>query len=202
MFKFGFFKKKKTTDTKDQNNLRTDSKTKTRNSGTDSRIGRGMLIFEHTSDVIRSEKLLKSEGWDIKVMGPPPEIRTGCDMIIEFPLIEQLNICRILQKASIEPVQIVPVTGPLLNPVDLFQLKDFGDFFMVRAANMKLTVEKQNRKIVNISGGGCPDVPYLAAEMLGKTMSESPNPLDLGHTLCGYALGLAFKEMEKQCSAW
>jgi len=202
VFKFGFFKKKKTTDTKDQNNLRTDSKTKTRNSGTDSRIGRGMLIFEHTSDVIRSEKLLKSEGWDIKVMGPPPEIRTGCDMIIEFPLIEQLNICRILQKASIEPVQIVPVTGPLLNPVDLFQLKDFGDFFMVRAANMKLTVEKQNRKIVNISGGGCPDVPYLAAEMLGKTMSESPNPLDLGHTLCGYALGLAFKEMEKQCSAW
>jgi hypothetical protein len=65
---------------------------------------------------------------------------------------------------------------------------------------MKLTVEKKSLTIVNISGGGCPDVPYLAAEMVGKTLSQSPRPRDIGHTLCGYALGLAFEEIQKQCS--
>ncbi|MBU1195025.1 MAG: DUF3343 domain-containing protein [Proteobacteria bacterium] len=164
-----------------------------------SRAGLGILVFEHTSDVIQAEKRLRSEGWDIRVMGPPPEIQTGCDLVVEFPLIEQLNILRLLEGFDIKPLQVVPVTGPLLKPVDLFQIKDFGDFLMVRAANMKLTIEKKTRSIVNISGGGCPDVPYLAAEMVGKTLSESPRPLDIGHTLCGYALGLAFEEMHKQC---
>jgi hypothetical protein len=165
-----------------------------------SQVDLGILVFEHTSEVIRAEKLLRSEGWDIKVMGPPPEIRTGCDLVVRFPLIEQLNILRLLERAKIHPLQTIPVTGPLLKPVDLFQVKDFGNFLMVRAANMKLTIEKRTRKIVNISGGGCPDVPYLAHEMVGKTLSESPRPLDIGHTLCGYALGLAFEEMQNQCS--
>ena len=55
---------------------------------------RGILVFENTSEVIQAEKVLKREGWAIRVMGPPPEIRTGCDLIIEFPLIEELNILR------------------------------------------------------------------------------------------------------------
>ncbi|MBF0202425.1 MAG: DUF3343 domain-containing protein [Desulfamplus sp.] len=164
-----------------------------------SRAGLGILVFEHTSEVIQAEKLLRSKGWEIRVMGPPPEIRTGCDLVVEFPLIEQLNILRLLESSGIQPLDIFPVTGQLLKPVDLFQVKDFGDYLMVRAANMKLTIEKKSRLIVNISGGGCPDVPYLAAMMVGKTLDESPRPLDLGHTLCGYALGLAFGEMEKQC---
>jgi hypothetical protein len=66
---------------------------------------------------------------------------------------------------------------------------------MVRAANMKITIRKKDMKIVNISGGGCPDVPYLAHEMIGKTLAEAPRPRDLGHTLCGYALDLAYEEL-------
>lgn len=159
----------------------------------------GILVFENTSEVIQAEKLLKSSGWDVRVMGPPPEIQTGCDLVILFPLIEQLNIIRLLEKASNLPLQVVPVTDPLLKPVSLFQVKDFGEYLMVRAANMKITVEKQTRIIVNISGGGCPDVPYLANEMVGKTLSCAPDPLDVGHTLCGYALGLAFKEVKTRC---
>ncbi len=72
---------------------------------------------------------------------------------------------------------------------------------MVRAANMKITVDKSTQTIVNVSGGGCPDVPYLAARMTGKRLSEAPSPRDLGHTLCGYALELAFQEIRRQCSA-
>ena len=159
----------------------------------------GLFVFENTSEVIRAEKILKESGWKIRVMGPPPEIRSGCDLVIEFPLIEELNILRLLNDKGLEPLEVVPVNSPLLKPVNLFQVKDFGKHLMVRAANMKLTVDKDSRMIVNISGGGCPDVPFLAHEMVGKDLHEAPDPEDIGHTLCGYALKLAYEEIKKQC---
>jgi hypothetical protein len=164
------------------------------------RWDRGMLVFENTSEVIQAEKVLKAEGWSIRVMGPPPEIRTGCDLVIEFPLIEELNILRVLQRANTPPLKVVPVNSPLLRPVDLFYIKDFGEHLMVRAANMKLTIKKLSQTIVNVSGGGCPDVPYLAQEMVGKSLSKAPSPREIGHTLCGYALQLAYEEVMRQCS--
>ena len=182
---FGFFKKKKP----DHN--KKDLKTST---------DRGILVFEHTSEVIRAESVLKAEGWKIRVMGPPPEIRSGCDLVIEFPLIEELNILRTLQDKGAPPKEMVPVNSPLLRPVDLFQNKDFGRYLMIRAANMKLTVEKETLAIVNISGGGCPDVPYLAREMVGRSLIDAPSPKEIGHTLCGYALQLAYEEMKHRCS--
>jgi len=164
------------------------------------RADRGLLVFENTSEVIRAERVLRAEGWDIKVMGPPPEIQTGCDLVVEFPLIEELNIRRSLEEHGSTPQDVVPVVGPLLDPVDLYQVKDFGDYLMVRAANMKLTVDKKTLVIVNISGGGCPDVPYLAVQMIGKTLDEAPAPREIGHTLCGYALDLAYQEVRRLCS--
>lgn len=156
---------------------------------------RGFLVFEQTGDVIQAETLLKRAGWAVRVMGPPPEIQTGCDLVIEFPLISKLNILRELDRVDIFPLSVVPVSAPLLTPVDLFHTTDFGNYLMVRAANMKITICKADRKIVNISGGGCPDVPYLAGEMVGKSITDAPRPRDLGHTLCGYALELAYQEL-------
>jgi len=158
------------------------------------------LVFENTSEVIRAEKALKAAGFAVTVVGPPPEIQKGCDLVVEYPLIEGLNILRLLESAGVPPLDAIPVTGPLLTPVDLFQVKDFGDHLMVRAANMKLTVEKGTWMIVNVSGGGCPDVPYLAARLIGHTLAEAPSPREIGHTLCGYALGLAFEELQRRCS--
>ena len=160
---------------------------------------RGILVFENTSEVIRAQNVLKSKGWKIQVMGPPPEIRSGCDLVIDFPLIEELNILRMLQEVGLPPLQVVPVNSPLLHPVNLFQTKDFGRYLMVRAANMKLTVDRETQTIVNISGGGCPDVPYLAREMVGRSLDEAPGPRDIGHTLCGFALQLAYEEMRRRC---
>ena len=157
-------------------------------------------MFENTSEVIRAEAVLKEQGWKIRVMGPPSEIRSGCDLIIEFPLIEEMNILRTLEMAGAEPLRVVPVSSPLLQPVDIFHTKDFGEYLMVRAANMKLTIDKETQTVVNISGGGCPDVPYLAREMVGKTLADAPAPKEIGHTLCGYALQLAYEEMRRQCS--
>ncbi|MBW1798425.1 MAG: DUF3343 domain-containing protein [Deltaproteobacteria bacterium] len=162
-------------------------------------VDRGILVFENTSEVIRAENVLKAGGWKIRVMGPPPEIRTGCDLVIEFPLIEELNILRTLQEDGVQPLKMVPVSSPLLQPVDLFHNKDFGKYLMIRAANMKLTVHKETLTIVNVSGGGCPDVPYLAQEMVGKTLTEAPSPREIGHTLCGYALQLSYEEMKRRC---
>lgn len=160
---------------------------------------RGILVFDNTSEVIRAEAILKKRGWPIKVMGPPPEIQTGCDLVIQIPLVEGLNILRTLEQAGNPPLSMVAVNSPLLEPVDLFQVKDYGRFLMVRAANMKITLDKKARTIVNISGGGCPDVPYLAREMVGKTLDQAPEPRQLGHTLCGYALQLAYEEMLRRC---
>ncbi|WP_461209031.1 DUF3343 domain-containing protein [Desulfocurvus sp. DL9XJH121] len=164
-------------------------------------VGDGFLVFENTSEVIRAEKLLKAEGCPVRVMGPPPEIQTGCDLVVVFPLMEELRVRRILATGGLAPLEAAPVTGPLLKPVDIFQTKDFGAYLMVRAANMKITVDKATRVVVNVSGGGCPDVPYLAARIIGLSLDEGPRPRDLGHTLCAYALDLAHQEILRQCSA-
>lgn len=161
---------------------------------------RGFLVFHNTSEVIKAETILKKHGWNVRVMGPPPELRTGCDLVIEFPLIEQLNILRLLEEKKVPSINAVPVNSPLLKPIELLRTKDYGEYIMVRAANMKLTVEKKTLRIVNISGGGCPDVPYVSEELVGKTLKEAPSPKEIGHTLCAYALHMAYEEMKKICS--
>jgi hypothetical protein len=164
------------------------------------RSDRGILVFHHTSEVIRAESLLKEAAFEVAVKGPPPELRTGCDLVIEFPLVSQLKVLSILDNARISPLKIVPMQDLLLEPVSLFHVKDFGDYLMVRAANMKMTVEKRELRIVNVSGGGCPDVPYLAENLVGRTLHEAPPPRSLGHTLCGYALQLAYEELLRRCT--
>jgi hypothetical protein len=164
-------------------------------------VDRGFMSFEQTSEVIRAETVIAEAGFTVRVMAPPPEVRTGCDLVIEFPLIEQLDILRLIEAAGLSPLATVPVDDPLLEPVSLYQVKDYGDFLMVRAANMKLTVDTRTLEIVNVSGGGCPDVPYLGRELVGRRIDEAPPPRRLGHTLCGYALQLAFDHMVTRCSA-
>jgi hypothetical protein len=160
---------------------------------------RGIIVFHHTSEVIKAESLLKQAGLAVLVKGPPPEIQSGCDMVIEFPIINQLQVADILKKHGIEPVQLVPVQDHLLEPVSLYNVKDFGEYLMVRAANMKITVDKKSLEIVNVSGGGCPDVPFLAEQMVGQKLFEAPEPASNGQTLCGYSLHLAYEEMKRRC---
>ena len=85
----------------------------------------------------------------------------------------------------------------MLEPAALFRQKDYGDWFMVRVANMKITVEKASGRIVNVSGGGCPDVPYLASLLIGKSIAEAEEPRVKGQTLCSYSLQRAFEEARK-----
>ena len=48
-----------------------------------------------------------------------------------------------------------------------------------------------------VSGGGCSDVPYLASEMIGKTLKDAPSPRQIGYTLCAYTLAFAFEEARR-----
>jgi len=163
-------------------------------------LNRGILLFENTSEVIRAENILKSKGFDIKVIGPPAHVRRGCDLAIEFPVVEAMGILNVLEAHKIEPIDFLPAGDGNLKPVGLLNIKDYGRFLMVRAANMKITVDKKSLTIVNISGGGCPDVPYLASILVGKKLHEVPEPRELGHTLCGYALQLAYDKIKELCS--
>jgi hypothetical protein len=160
---------------------------------------RGIIIFHNTSDVIRAETVLKESQIDVQVKGPPPEVRTGCDLAIEFPLVSQLVVSRKLEEAKIKPISFLPLQDLLLEPVSLYNVKDFGDYLMVRAANMKITISKKDHLIVNVSGGGCPDVPFLAEQLVGNILEEAPQPRQYGHTLCGYALQLAYDELKRRC---
>ena len=156
--------------------------------------GRGILLFQETGQVIRAEAALKEAGFDIKVKAPPPALRTGCDLVIEFALVQAPAVLSALTKSRLSHLQLLPVSDELMEPVSVFQRKDYGEYLMVRAANMKISVEKKSGRIVNVSGGGCPDVPYLAKLLVGKTLAEAEPPLERGQTLCGYALQLAFDE--------
>lgn len=160
---------------------------------------RGIILFSNTSEVIRAEKLLRDAGLDIEIKGPPPDVRTGCDMAIEFPLVSQLLAMQVLGEGGIEPMKFLPLQDLLLAPVSLFNVKEYPGYLMVRAANMKITVGTADLRIVNISGGGCPDVPFLADRLVGKTLMEAPEPRELGRTLCGYALQLAYEEVKRRC---
>ncbi|MDI1472060.1 MAG: DUF3343 domain-containing protein [Thermodesulfovibrio sp.] len=160
---------------------------------------KGLLIFDNTSEVIRAENILKSHGFNVKVVGPPPHVRKGCDLAIEFPIVETMGVLNVLETKGLSPIDCLPSNDGNLKPVDLFHIKDYGRFLMVRAANMKITIHKSSLTIVNISGGGCPDVPYLAACLVGKKINEAPEPRTLGHTLCGYALQLAYDKIKELC---
>jgi len=144
---------------------------------------------------MHAEQILKEENYDIRVVSPPPQYRTGCDLCIEFDIIEAPIVTNMLKKIGLAPIDVLPVSENGTKALRLYRTTDYGQYLMVRAANMKITIDKDTKEIVNISGGGCPDVPYLAWEMVGKKLSEAPEPNMIGFSLCAYSLNMAYDEM-------
>ena len=159
--------------------------------------GKGLILFVETSEAIRAEKILQKAGYRVRMVAPPYHLRKGCDLAVEFPLIEQLGIERSLKEAGNQPLEVMPISEETLRPVEIVKKTDFGRWLMIRAANMKITFDKETGEIVNVSGGGCPDVPYLAGEMIGKSLNQAPSPKEIGQTVCAYALNIAFENAQK-----
>ena len=129
-----------------------------------------------------------------KLVAPPPALRKGCDLALEVNLVEQLGIERALKEGDVTYVSITPLKAGTSELLQIVKVTDFGDCIMVRAGNMKLTFNKESGVIVNTSGGGCPDIPYLHAELVGRQLAEAPRPRDIGLTLCALMLDRALEE--------
>jgi hypothetical protein len=157
---------------------------------------RSVFIFEHFRDGMRAEDILLGAGFRTRSGATPPDVRTGCDLAVSVPSTEAAAAERLLNSKGIRVMDVLlRFTGGLreLQISKLVKTVDFGDYLMVRVGNMKLTFRKSDGVIVNISGGGCPDIPLLAMQMVGKRLSDATPPAQTGLTLCAYTLQKAYE---------
>ena len=156
--------------------------------------GSGLILCLDVRDALRAEKVLKDAKYAAKLVAPPAELRKGCDLAVKINLVEQLGIKRLLNQKDVAYVSIDPIKIGTSELLQIVKVTDFGGWVMVRAGNMKLTFDEKSGVIVNTSGGGCPDIPYLHAELFGKQLNEAPRPRDIGFTLCALMLDRALEE--------
>ena len=156
--------------------------------------GDGLVLFMDVHDAMQAEKILSRAGYLVKLVAPPPELRKGCDLAVAINLVEQPGIERVLREKEVGYVRVTPLKAGTEGILEIVKVTDFGDWTMVKAANMKLTFDKKSGVIVNTSGGGCPDIPRLHAELIDKKLSEAPRPRDIGFTLCALMLDRALEE--------
>jgi hypothetical protein len=156
--------------------------------------GGGLVLFPVVRQAIEAERVLREAGYRARLVSPPVQLRKGCDLAVEVNLAEKPGIERCLEQTGIDYLGLEPLkagTSPLLEVVTV---TDFGGWLMVRAGNMKLTFDKESGQIVNTSGGGCPDIPYLHAELVGRPLAKAPRPRETGFTLCALMLERALEE--------
>ena len=161
--------------------------------------GDGIIIFQDVSHAISAEKIFKRSDYQIKLVAPPPQFRMGCDLALEINLVERIGMERLLKERKAHYIDIFPLSGGTADLCEIVKVKDYGQWTMVKAGNMKLSFDKDTGIIVNISGGGCPDIPYLNVELVDKKLTEVPRPKDLGFTQCAVMLDRA---MEECLSLW
>ena len=155
--------------------------------------GGGIVLFQAVDEAIAAEKILKSADFEVKLVAPPPALRKGCDLAVEFNIVEKAGVERTLIQKGAHFVEILPIKGAG-ELLDIVKVKDFDNACMVKAGNMKLTFDRDTGVILNISGGGCPDIPSLHFSMVDKKITDVARPKDNGHTLCALMLDRAFVE--------
>lgn len=156
--------------------------------------GGGLVLFTEVPEAMKAEKVLKTAGYQVSLVAPPPALRKGCDLAVGVNLVEQPGIERLLSGKDIPYISIEPINIATSELLEIVKVTDFGDWIMVRAGNMKLTFDKKSGIIVNASGGGCPDIPYLHTELIGKRLADAPHPRDIGFTLCALMMERALEE--------
>jgi hypothetical protein len=158
----------------------------------------GLFLFDAVNDALGAERALKAAGYDVILVAPPARLRAGCDLSVALPRFEHVGAARTLAEAGVHVRDWVDNAEGTAEVCDLVTTVDFGQWLMVRAGNMKIVVEKATGTIVNTSGGGCPDIPYLNLALVGRRIDEVTRPKDLGYTLCGLMLDRAYVEARAQ----
>ncbi len=156
--------------------------------------GDGLVLFKTTAGALKAEKVLRAAGLDAKLVAPPLSRRRGCDLAVEVNLLETLAVERVLLDSAVRHEGLEVLSSESARLLELVQVVELGDFVMVKAGNMKMTCERRTGVIANVSGGGCPDIPYLFLELVGRVVTECARPRELGSTLCALLLDRAWEE--------
>ncbi len=157
----------------------------------------GLFLFDAVNDALAAERALEAAGYETSLVAPPHRLRAGCDLAVAIPRVEQVGAQRVLDDALVHVREWVDDADGTADVCDLITTVDFDEWLMVRAGNMKIVVEKATGLIVNTSGGGCPDIPYLNLALVGETLAAAPRPKELGYTLCGLMLDRAYLEARR-----
>lgn len=165
---------------------------------------KALLMFGSVFRALEAERVLKDAAISCELLVPPLELRTGCDLAVALEGLEVESAREALTAAGLTITDERPSSLGSAQLSDVvtaqeFQNKEGTRYVMVRAGNMKITVQCDTGRIVNISGGGCPDIPYLNISLVGKSLGEAPRPRNLGKTLCGLMLDRAFLEACDRC---
>lgn len=115
---------------------------------------KGILLYGTVQEVILVNKMLADQGFQVRLVAPPPEVRVGCDLAVEFELIEQEAIETVLKKEGSIPEKIVSTKEMLPDILKRSSITEIDGYLMCKAGNMKITIDKLEHEIVNISGGG------------------------------------------------
>ena len=155
---------------------------------------------------LEGEKVLKGAEIEVALLVPPVELRTGCDLalaVFDYQILAARNALEEAGLVITDHRDSLDGAAKLSDVVthEYFPGADGDEYLMVRAGNMKITVRTRDGLIVNTSGGGCPDIPYLNLELVGKAMDRAPRPKALGKTLCGLMLDRAFIEATRIMTA-
>ncbi len=155
-----------------------------------------LFLFDVFMEAMRAEHTLKVAGFSVKTGAPPPQVRTGCDLAVGVDLTEVAKAEEELKVKGVDFVDMLFIEKFDLRPLQLtklFKEVDYGEYVMVRCGNIKITYDKSTGEIVNISGGGCPDIPYLILKMVRNTLEDGPEPSSIGYSLCAYTLQKAYE---------
>lgn len=153
-----------------------------------------LVLVEEVASAMKVENLLSRAEISAKVVAPPPHLRKGCDLAVEFSIDDIAGVERVLTHAHALVYEIAYLSSED-EPADIYRMKHFdnGRYLMVRCANMKITVDTETNRVVNVSGGGCPDVPSLTYYTVGKDVQEVGEVIEeKAYSLCGYMLKRAF----------
>ncbi len=155
-----------------------------------------LFLFDIFKDAMRGLHVLEKAKLGVKAGAPPPDIRTGCDLALGIEITRLPQAEKILSESGIKPVEVALTSGVELVPLQMSKLikkVDYGEHLMVRCGNMKITFDKRTGIVVNISGGGCPDIPFVAYKVVGTKLGEGPRPRSVGYTLCAFTLDQAYE---------
>jgi hypothetical protein len=113
--------------------------------------------------------------------------------------VEEEIIRELTGRRLILPGQVHYVDYPLPVVENLTCVKEIAPgYLMAISNNIKVTIDLVNHEIVNISGGGCPDIPYVAHELVGSRLEDCPEPMETGASLCTYMVQLAVDRLRRE----